>query len=253
MPGLGNMMAGVDSVVQCFRAAESDEQTAAIVLYVNSGGGSALASDLMWREVWRIRSRKPVVAVFGAVAASGGYYVAAAANRIVAAPATVTGSIGVLTGKLVLSDLYRRLGVHTEHVQRGRFALWFDPAAPLSDEERELLRRSNEETYERFVSRVAEGRSLGRDRAHELAKGRIWSGVDALGCGLVDELGDVELGIERAAELAGLPPQAASWNARAPAALLLPNAEDPTTLVRALGPLLRERSLLLLPTPVTVG
>ena len=252
LPAIGSMMAGADSIIQCLRAATDDEQTAAIVLYVNSGGGSALASDLLWHEVRRVGLRKPVVAVFGGVAASGGYYLAAGARRIVAAPGTITGSIGVVTGKLVLGELYRRWGLNSEQLKRGRFALLSHPARPLDDEERALLQRSSEEAYRRFVSCVAEGRGVSRERVNELGRGRIWSGADALGCGLVDELGDAERGIELAAELAGLPREAASWNVRAPAELLLPSPEDPSTLGRAFGTLLRERTLAIHPALVSV-
>lgn len=251
-PGLGSMMSGADSVAQALRAAVKDERTAAIVLYVSSGGGSALASDLLWREIRKAGERKPVVAVLGSVAASGGYYAACAAKRIIAAPGTITGSIGVVTGKLVVAELYERLGLRAEHVSRGRFALWTDPTLPLEPAARELLRRTNQEVYDRFVSCVCAGRGMARERVHELGRGRIWSGTDALGVGLVDELGDVRAGIERAAELAGLPRDCAAWNVRAPSELLLPTAADPTTARRALGTLLQERALLLQPDVVSL-
>jgi protease-4 len=190
--------------------------------------------------------------MLGAVAASGGYYLAAGARRIVAAPGTITGSIGVVTGKLVLTDLYRRWGLNAEQLQRGRFALLTHPSRPLDAEERALLERSNQEAYQRFVSCVAAGRRMSSERVNELGRGRIWSGADAHGCGLVDELGDVRRGIELAAELGGIPPKAAAWNARAPAELLLPSSDDPTTLGRALGSLLRERTLAIHPALVSV-
>lgn len=253
MPAMTSVMAGADSVVQCLRAAADDSQTAAAVLYVSSPGGSALASDLIWREVFRLRARMPVVAVAGALAASGGYYAMTAAHRIFVAPSTVTGSIGVLTGKLVLEDLYQRWGLSAERLQRGRYALVHDPAQPLSQDERDWLERANEEIYQRFVARVATGRRLDTTRVDELGQGRLWSGRDAVRHGLVDELGDVTTAVARAAELAGLSPLAASWNVRAPTDLLLPTPNDPTTLHRSLTPLLRERSLLLEPTLVAIA
>jgi len=246
VPGAGGRTAGSETLVRALRAAASDKATAAAVLFVDSGGGSALASDLIWREVRRLRDQKPVVAVMGAVAASGGYYVLAPATRVIAAPTTITGSIGVLTGKIVLEDLFARAGLHAEALRRGRYALMHDPVRPLGDEERELLRRSNEEIYDRFVARVAEGRGLSPERVRELGKGRIWSGADALERGLVDELGDLETGLARARELGGLGPDAPVWDVPAPEEMVLPSA-DAEAMLDALVPLARETSWLLLP------
>ena len=246
LPPLGGHTAGSETLVRALRTAAADKATGAIVLFVDSGGGSALASDLIWREVRRIRDKKPVVAVMGAVAASGGYYVLAHATRVIAAPTTITGSIGVLTGKLVLEDLFARWGFHAEQIQRGRFALLLDPAKSLGDDERALLRRSNEEIYDRFVSRVAEGRHLSVERVRELARGRVWAGADALANGLVDELGDLHTGITRARELAGLGPDAPVWDVPAPEELVLPGG-DAETMVAALTPIVRETSWLVLP------
>jgi protease-4 len=251
MPGAGGRTAGSETLVGALRAAASDKATAAVVLFVDSGGGSALASDLIWREVRRLREEKPVIAVMGSVAASGGYYVLAPATRVIAAPTTVTGSIGVLTGKIVLEELFARAGLNAEEVRRGRYALMYDPARPLGDEERELLRRSNEEIYDRFVTRVAEGRRLAPERVRELAKGRIWSGADALDRGLVDELGDLETGFARARELAGLSPDAPIWEVPAPEEMVLPSA-DAEAMLDALVPLARETSWLVLPVRLRV-
>jgi protease-4 len=251
LPGAGGRTAGSETLVRALRAAGSDKATAAVVLFVDSGGGSALASDLIWREVRRLRDQKPVVAVMGSMAASGGYYVLAPATRVIAAPTTITGSIGVLTGKLVLEDLFARVGLHAEEVRRGRYALMYDPARPLGDEERELLRRANEEIYDRFVARVAEGRRLSTERVRELAKGRIWSGADALDRGLVDELGDLETGFARARELANLGPDAPIWDVPAPEEMVLPSG-DAEAMVEALVPLARETSWLLLPVRLRV-
>ncbi len=150
--------------MRALRAAAADESTRAVVLFVDSGGGSALASDLIGREVRLVRAKKPVVAVMGSVAASGGYYVLTHANRVIAAPTTVTGSIGVITGKLVVDELFARWGLSAQQIRRGRYALLLDPATPLGDDERALLRRANAEVYDRFVQRVAEGRNLSADR-----------------------------------------------------------------------------------------
>jgi protease-4 len=252
LPGLGGRTAGADTLVAALRAARADRATAAVVLFVDSGGGSALASDLIWREVHRLRADKPVVAVMGAVAASGGYYVLAPASRVIAAPTTITGSIGVLTGKLVLADLYARVGLHVEHVQRGRYALMLDPSRALDDDERELLARSNTEIYDRFVARVAEGRRLAVERVRELGRGRIWSGEDALSRGLVDELGDLETGLTRARELAGLGPDAPVWDVPAPEGMVLPWG-DAEAMLAALAPFARETSWMVLPARFRIG
>ena len=246
IPGAGARTAGSESLVRALRAARADRATAAVVLFVDSGGGSALASDLIEREVKRLQAEKPVVAVMGAIAASGGYYVLAPATRVIAAPTTITGSIGVLTGKLVLQDLYARLGLKPERVQRGRYALLHDPSRALSDDERALLARSNEAIYDRFVARGAKGRRLSEERVREIGRGRIWSGTDAKEIGLVDELGDLEMGIARARELAGLRADAPVWDVPVPEEIVLPSS-DPEAILRAVAPLTREMSWLLLP------
>ena len=245
LPLVGALQAGSDTLLAAFRAAEKDERIAAIVFYVDSGGGSALASDLIWREVARIKSKKPVVAVMGSLAASGGYYVLTHADHVIAAPTTLTGSIGVVTAKPVLEGFNDKYGFNPEAVRRGRFALTFSSSHPFDDAERALVTRSIEETYGRFVGRVAEGRGLTPTRVNELGRGRIWSGRDALSVGLVDELGDIETGVARAKDIAGLRHNAPVRNVTAPAKLLLPSTEDPTTFARTLNALQRERILLL--------
>lgn len=210
LPLLGGPQAGSDTVVAALRHAKKDKQTKAIVLYVNSGGGSALASDLIWREV--ATSQKPVVAVMGEYAASGGYYVLTHARHVVASPYTLTGSIGVVSGKPVLREFNARHGLKPEPVGRER-ALMYSASRPFSEDEREHVKRGIAEVYERFVTRVAEGRKLSRERVNEIGRGRIWSGQDALDLGLIDELGDLHTGVVRARELAGLPHDAPTWNA----------------------------------------
>ena len=209
LPLLGGPMAGSDTVVAALRRAKEDKATKAIVLYVNSGGGSALASDLIWREV--ATSEKPVVVVMGEYAASGGYYVATHARAIVASPYTLTGSIGEVSGKPVLTEFNRRHGLNPERVGRDR-ALMYSAARPYTDEERDHVEKGILEVYDRFTTRVAEGRNLTKERVNELGRGRIWSGQDALERGLIDELGDLSTGLRRARELAGLPHDAPTWN-----------------------------------------
>jgi len=199
--------AGADTVIQALRQAERDKRVAAIVLHVDSPGGSALASDLIWREVLRLRQRKPVVVYMGNVAASGGYYVSAPANYIVAQATTLTGSIGIWGGKLVTAGLYEKLNIHREVLQRGRAAGLYSDAARFSETERQKIRRSLEKGYTRFKARVAEGRGMEMDRVEEIARGRVWTGRQALEQGLVDELGDFRAAEEKAKELAKLDPR----------------------------------------------
>jgi len=243
LPLLGGPMAGADTVVWALRRAEKDRSTRAIVLHVDSPGGSALASDLIWREVQRCR--KPVVAVFGDVAASGGYYVSAGADRIVAAPMTITGSIGVVSGKPVLEEFNERQGINPERVTRSAFPGLTSASRPWDERERALMEQAVQEIYERFTARVAEGRGMTRDAVDAIGRGRVWSGADALDLGLVDELGDVNTGVERACELAGLPFGAPSWTVEVRGRLELPDVTEPAASVLSGGlpvSLLRERA-----------
>jgi protease-4 len=244
LPIFGGTMAGSETLVRALRAAARDPHTEAVVLHVDSGGGSALASDLIWREVRRIAERMPLVAVMGRLAASGGYYVLAAATRVVASPATLTGSIGVVAGKLVLEEFNERHGLNPEVLRRGRFATLMRTSRGWDDDERGLMERYIAEVYDRFVSRVAAGRRLSRERVDEIGRGRIWTGLDALEVGLVDELGDVRHAIALAKELAGLHEDADVWDVHAPARLVLPAGEGPAEALASVAPLLAERALL---------
>ncbi|UNX55092.1 S49 family peptidase [Georgenia sp. TF02-10] len=205
MPFLPDPATGSETVVAALRKAERDEETKAIVLFVDSGGGSALASDVIYRAV--ARCTKPVVAVMGEVAASGGYYVLAAADHVVASPFTITGSIGVVVGKPVLTQFNERHGLNPEAVGRER-ALFNSPSRGFSDGERAWAEQMMQEVYDRFVDRVATGRRLTAERVDEIGRGRLWSGADARDLGLVDELGDLEAGLAAARRLAGLPADA---------------------------------------------
>ncbi len=247
LPILGGDQAGSESLLRALRLAEADPRTAAIVLYVDSPGGSALASDLILREVARIKKTKPVVAVLGPVAASGGYYVACQATRIVAAPTTLTGSIGVVTLLGILEEFNHRYGLNPEAITLGRFAELGTSRRAPTEEERALIQQYIEEVYARFVARVTEGRGLEPTRVDEIGRGRVWAGQDALELGLVDELGDVERGLALARKLAGLPPDAPAWNVPMPKPLILPRPDQPSAFLKALAPLLAERALLLHP------
>lgn len=202
-----NKLASADTIIQALRQAERDKRIAAVVLHVDSPGGSALASDLIWREILRLRKRKPVVAYMGNVAASGGYYIAAPAAHIVAQVTTLTGSIGIWGGKPVTAGLYEKLRIGREVLQRGQSASLYSDAAPFSDAEREKIRRFLEDGYARFKARVAEGRGMEMERVEEIGRGRVWTGRQALERGLIDELGDLTAAVEKARSLAGLDAQ----------------------------------------------
>jgi protease-4 len=195
-----------------------------VVLRVDSPGGSYVASDAIWREVRRLReSGKPVVASMGDVAASGGYFVAMAADAIVAQPGTITGSIGVFSGKVVTAGLLDWLGVGTDAVVEGRHARMFSPRVGFDSEQWRRLEEWLDRVYEDFVGKVADARGLTRERAHELARGRVWTGADARERGLVDELGGLDRAVELAAERAHLEdPVVRRWPPRSPTGVLRP-------------------------------
>jgi len=179
----------------------------AVIFHVETPGGSAIASDLICREVHRLRERKPVVVLMGRQATSGGYYVSALADRIVARPTTLTGSIGIWGGKFILAGLYEKLGIGREPVQRGAMAGLYSEMATFSEEERSRVRRDLGEAYARFRTHVAQGRGMTDDQVEEIARGRVWTGAQAREIGLVDELGDFETALAIAKELAGLEPE----------------------------------------------
>lgn len=199
--------AGAETVVRALRQAEADPRLAAVIFHVESLGGSSLASDLIWREVRRLGERKPVVVLMGEQATSGGYYVSAPATRIVARPTTLTGSIGIWSGKFVLGGLYDRLEVGRQAVQRGAMAGLYSELQPFAPEERQQVRREMGDIYARFKQIVAEGRGMSEEEVEEVARGRVWTGEQAREVGLVDELGDFEMALVLAKELAGLEPE----------------------------------------------
>lgn len=207
--------AGDLSVVQAARKALRDKRAAAAVLYVNSGGGSATASEAMHAALSRLEAEKPLVVSMGPVAASGGYWVSMPGRRILAQPSTITGSIGVLTGKLVIHGLLDRLAINRETLSRGRHAAIMEPLAPFSREERQVLWEQIQRTYDLFLQRVSESRGMQTEAVIPIAGGRVWTGRQALNNGLVDELGGLRRALIRARELAGL-------DRRAPVRLISP-------------------------------
>jgi len=195
--------AGSESVIKAIRDAAKDDKVAAIVLRIDSPGGSALASDLIWREAER--TKKPVVASLSDTAASGGYYVAVAADRIVAAPGTLTGSIGVVGGKIAVGQALEKVGVHTDVVAKGRNAGWLSMQTPFTEPEREAFLATMKDVYRLFTTKVAAGRKLDIDRVAQLAEGRVFTGRMAKEAGLVDRLGTLDDAIDEAKKLAGIP------------------------------------------------
>ena len=201
----GSSNAGGDTIAAALREAAADDSVSAIVLRVDSPGGSVTASETIWREVKKARQRgKPVVASMGAVAASGGYYVSMGADAIVANPGTITGSIGVITGKLVARDLKERLGVGSDAVRTNANADAWSINAPFTPEQHAQVVAEADLFYTDFVQRVADGRHLSVEAVDAVARGRVWTGADALEHGLVDELGGLRTAVRRAKVLAGL-------------------------------------------------
>jgi protease-4 len=198
----GDSVLGSTSVVAALKKASEDAQVAAIVLRIDSPGGSATASDLIWRQTVRIS--KPIIASMGDVAGSGGYYIAMGTKKIFAAPGTLTGSIGVIGGKLVTRGLYEKLGMHTEVVSRGANSGSMSPSQGFTPDERKAWTELLEETYHQFVSKAAEGRKMPYDKLQELAQGRVYTGRMAKKLGLVDELGSLQDAIAAAKTSAGL-------------------------------------------------
>ena len=199
----GEMM-GADTASQALKDAAGDESVRAIVFRVDSPGGSALASDLVWRATQQARKKKPIIVSMSDVAGSGGYYIAAGANKIVAQPATMTGSIGVVFARPNIKGLLARFGVNTESIGRGTFAELDDLTTPLSPEGREKLIAEMNHIYDIFVERVATGRNLTRERVNEIGRGRVWTGTQAKDNGLVDELGGFMTAIQAAKQAAGI-------------------------------------------------
>ena len=198
-------ISGGDSIAAALRAARNDSGIHAIVLRVDSGGGSVVASEVIRREVQLANSVKPVVVSMSDTAASGGYWISAPASRIVADPDTITGSIGVLIGKFNLAGLYNMLGVSTDSVATSDNATLFSDEQNFSPVQREYIQRSLQDTYTEFTAGVAAGRRMSVEAVDKIAKGRVWSGAQAKEIGLVDDLGGIDRAVEVAKQLAHIP------------------------------------------------
>ena len=192
-----------ETLKEAFKKARTDDSVRAVVLRIDSPGGSALASDLIWREVMLTQREKPVVVSMGNVAASGGYYIAMAAGTIVAHPNTLTGSIGVFGGKLNLKGFYNKIGLTKEIIAHGQNATLYSDYGGFTPTERERVEKMMKTVYKDFVSKAAAGRDKSFDEIDEIAQGRVWTGKQAKALGLVDELGGLETALSIAKEQAG--------------------------------------------------
>ncbi len=206
-PVTGELTMGSVTTAAAIRKAREDPSIEAIVFRVDSPGGSYVASDVIYHEVMLTRGKKPLVVSMGDVAGSGGYFVAMGADKIVAEPATITASIGVLAGKLVTTGFWNKVGITFDAVQRGRHATFFSTGNTYTPEEREIFEGWLQRIYKDFVEKAAKGRGKTYDEIHAVAQGRIWSGEDALRLGLIDELGGLTTAMRRALELAHIPPE----------------------------------------------
>jgi protease-4 len=200
---------GSDTVTAAFRAAIEAEDIKAILFRVDSPGGSYVASDAIWRETVRAREAgKPVIVSMGNVAASGGYFIAMAADKIVAQPATLTGSIGVISGKMLTPDFWNQVGVTWDNVHTSANATFWSTLHDYTPQQWEQLRDWLDRIYDDFTNKVAEGRSLPKAKVLEIAGGRVWTGEDAKALGLVDALGGLPVALRLAKEAAGIPEEA---------------------------------------------
>ncbi len=233
MPGasssdfLGDSTLGSDTLVKAIEKASSDTTVKAIVLRVDSPGGSALASDLIWRALEKVE--KPIVASMGDVAGSGGYYIAMGADTIFAEPGTITGSIGVVGGKIALEGLFNKVGITTSVVSRGKNSGILSTSSGFTDSERAAMTKLLLDIYKQFTEKAAKGRKMEYAALEKLARGRIYSGATAVKLGLVDKLGTLEDAVEHAKQLAKLGPDDKVER------LILPKPTSP--LESLLGPL----------------
>ena len=193
---------GQGAMNKSLEKARNDDKIKSIVIRVNSPGGSALASELIWREIELTKKVKPVIVSMGDLAASGGYYIASNADKIIAEPTTITGSIGVFGMLPNGKNLADNIGINAEQVATNINAVTYSFFEPLNDNQREFIKEGILDIYDLFSRRVAEGRNLSREEVENIAQGRVWTGTDALKNGLVDELGGLDLALQRAAEAA---------------------------------------------------
>ncbi|MCD4793772.1 MAG: signal peptide peptidase SppA [Bacteroidales bacterium] len=200
----GDDQIGSETLSEAIREAREDENVKAIVLRINSPGGSALASVVIWREIVLAEKEKPVIVSMGDVAASGGYFIACAADTIVSQPNSITGSIGVFGLLFNAKELMNDIGININAVNTNKYSDFGSPARKMSDFERAVIQNSVEEIYQKFITKVSEGRGLTLEEVDEIGQGRVWSGEDALEIGLVDIMGGLQTAVDLAAEMSGL-------------------------------------------------
>lgn len=204
--GDGQQTIGSDSLVKTLQEVRDDKTIKAIVLRIDSPGGSGLASDIIWNTLESVKAKKPLVVSMSDVAASGGYYIACNANKIVAEPSTITGSIGVVAGKPVVKGLYDWLGITNEYIMRGQNSGMFRETEKFSDSERKKFEELiNDAYYKQFLPKVAKGRGKSNEEIDQVGQGRVWTGQQGKERGLVDEFGGLDKAIEIAKQLANIP------------------------------------------------
>lgn len=254
LPLLGQRLAGHETIARAFRLAEKLSHIKTIVFYVDSPGGSAVASDLIWREVSRIQEKKPVVVCMGNVAGSGGYYVSCGARHIVAGATTLTGSIGVVAGKFNAQGLFEKGGLRREVIARGETAAMPSSFTSYTEAEWGTLRQWMEEIYGRFKERVAAGRGKSTEEVEAVARGRVWTGRQALEHGLIDEIGGFEAAVRKAKALGGIPLDAdvPVVTVRPPKASALPAASTAAweEALHSVMRLLDEHAMVLMPLEI---
>jgi len=243
VPLVGEERAGDRTVVQVARQVAADKRAAAVVLYVNSRGGSTTASEAMRQALTVVASRKPIVVVMGPVAGSGGYDVATPGSWIVARPSTLTGSIGVLGGKIVTGGVFAKLLFNRETIAFGEHATMESDERPFTDEERSILKAQIDHLYRGFLEVVARARKMTPDEVHPIAQGKVWTGRQALELKLVDELGGIDAGLAKARTLAGLKESAVLREARGPRRMI-PPLTAPATAPGWIGYMLEGLTLL---------
>ncbi|MDQ3908051.1 MAG: signal peptide peptidase SppA [Acidobacteriota bacterium] len=203
---LGEQTVGSDTVSKAIKDAGDDKSVKAIVLRVDSPGGTTFASDIIWHAVENAKARKPVVVSMGDVGASGGYYISCGAQKIVAEPSTITGSIGVFAGKPVMKGFYDWIGLNDEYISRGKFAAIYRETEPFTDDERKKFQSMLDDFYNKdFVPKVAQGRKRDAEYINSIGQGHVWTGAQAKQNGLIDEFGGLDRAVEIAKQLANIP------------------------------------------------
>jgi protease-4 len=196
---------GSATVSRWLRIARKDKSIAAVIFRVDSPGGSAVASDVIWREVVLTKKEKPIIVSMSDVAGSGGYWISMAAHKIIAQPQTLTGSIGVLSGKFNMEKLYQKLGITAEKISYGKRSEMYSSFRSLTSEEKDFIKKEILWIYDQFLTKVAEGRNMAKEEVDKIGRGRVWTGSQAEELGLVDEIGGLSKALELAKNQAGIP------------------------------------------------